>query len=253
MFDGTVSDSRFADSHDAVPERVRALADGAAVEPVWISSGGSTFRIHGDPERFVKWRPCGSEEDLAGEAERLRWAHRFALVPELLEHGSDDSGSWLVTAALPGASAISPQWKADPQLAVRIAGSALRRLHDELPASECPFDWSVETRRRSVHPTKVGDPKLAETAPDIDKLVVCHGDACVPNTLITADGRFAGHVDLGDLGVADRWADLAVGTWSTEWNYGPGWEELYLESYGIAADRGRIRFYRDLWDLIHPV
>jgi kanamycin kinase len=24
-------------------------------------------------------------------------------------------------------------------------------------------------------------------------------------------------VDLGELGIADRWADLAVATWSTEW------------------------------------
>lgn len=111
----------------------------------------------------------------------------------------------------------------------------------------------MQNRRRSVHRTKAGDRKLTETPPEIDKLVVCHGDPCVPNTLITSDGRFTGHVDLGDLGVADRWADLAVATWSTEWNYGPGWEELYLGSYGIAADHDRIRFYRDLWDLVHPV
>ena len=84
-------------------------------------------------------------------------------------------------------------------------------------------------------------------------LVVCHGDACLPNTLIAPDGAFVGHVDLGDLGVADRWADLAVATWSTEWNYGPGWDNLYLESYGIEADPDRIQFYRDLWDLVHPV
>lgn len=32
------------------------------------------------------------------------------------------------------------------------------------------------------------------------------------------------------LGVADRWADLAVATWSTTWNYGPGWEEPVLDA-----------------------
>ena len=41
---------------------------------------------------------------------------------------------------------------------------------------------------------------------------------------LAADGRCSGQVDLGELGVADRWADLAVATWSTTWNYGPGWE-----------------------------
>jgi len=60
--------------------------------------------------------------------------------------------------------------------------------------------------------------------PPVDRLVVCHGDACCPNTLLGPDGRWVAHVDLGQLGTADRWADLAVATWSTAWNYGPGWE-----------------------------
>jgi kanamycin kinase len=49
--------------------------------------------------------------------------------------------------------------------------------------------------------------------------------------------------------VADRWADLAVGTWSTTWNYGPGWDQHVLDTYGVAADPDRIAYYRLLWDL----
>jgi len=41
---------------------------------------------------------------------------------------------------------------------------------------------------------------------------------------------------LGALGVADRWADLAVATWSLEWNYGPGWQSVLLEAYGVESD-----------------
>ena len=80
-------------------------------------------------------------------------------------------------------------------------------------------------------------------------LVVCHGDACAPNTLIGADGRWSAHVDFDCLGVADRWADLAVATWSTEWNYGPGWEGELLAAYGIGPDSERTAYYRLLWDL----
>lgn len=89
---------------------------------------------------------------------------------------------------------------------------------------------------------------LAEPPP-IDRVVVCHGDTCAPNTLLDDAGRFAGHVDLGALGVADRWADLAIATWSTRWNYGPGWERALLDAYGIAPDDDRTRYYRLLWDL----
>lgn len=51
------------------------------------------------------------------------------------------------------------------------------------------------------------------------------------------------------MGVADRWADLAVATWSTEWNYRPGWDPLLLEAYGTRPDPDRTRYYRLLWDL----
>lgn len=85
--------------------------------------------------------------------------------------------------------------------------------------------------------------------PPVDRLVVCHGDACAPNTLLAGDGSWCGVVDLAALGAADRWADLAVATWSTRWNYGPGWEGLLLDAYGIAPDAERTAYYRLLWDV----
>ena len=78
---------------------------------------------------------------------------------------------------------------------------------------------------------------------------MCHGDACAPNTLVDAEGRFVASVDLGSLGLADRWADLAVGSMSLEWNFGPGFEAEFFEAYGIAPDPLRIEYYRELWKI----
>ncbi len=89
-------------------------------------------------------------------------------------------------------------------------------------------------------------PALADTPP-VDRLVVCHGDACAPNTLIDDDGRCSGHVDLDALGVADRWADLAVATLSLSWNYDGQWEDALLAAYGIDRDATRMAYYRRLW------
>ncbi|MFT3834756.1 MAG: phosphotransferase [Micropruina sp.] len=83
--------------------------------------------------------------------------------------------------------------------------------------------------------------------PPIDA-VVCHGDACNPNFLIDDDGHFSGYVDLGGLGVADRWADLAPALLSLNWNYGKGWEPTFLDAYGIAPDETKWAFYTDLWN-----
>lgn len=72
--------------------------------------------------------------------------------------------------------------------------------------------------------------------PPIDRVDVCHGDACAPNTRVADDGRWSGHVDLGALGVVDRWADLAIATWSTGWNHGPGWDPERIDYDRLLCD-----------------
>lgn len=190
-------------------------------------------------------------------------------MPELLDVGTAEDGStWLVTAAIDGRSAVDRPWLAEPRVAVRAIGEGLRSLHEALPVDSCPVAWSAEDRVRRcleraamdtldvsrLHPDHQGllsEHALAAVAdvPPVDRLVVCHGDACAPNTLLDDRARWSGHVDLGALGTADRWADLAVATWSSVRNYGPGWEAELLDAYGIEADEERSRYYRLLWDL----
>ncbi len=54
-------------------------------------------------------------------------------------------------------------------------------------------------------------------------------------------------MDLGDLGVADRWADLAVAVLSLSWNYSGLWENELLDAYGVEKDPARIGYYQRLW------
>ena len=88
-----------------------------------------------------------------------------------------------------------------------------------------------------------------EEDPSAEELVICHGDYCFPNMIIR-DQQVVGFVDLGELGVADRWWDLAVATWSTTWNVGPAWEDAFLAAYEIEPDHARIAYYRLLYDLV---
>lgn len=229
-----------------VPAAVARLAGGSTINPIWLNGlGGLTYRLGlPDGEAYVKWTPPDSV-DLRQEAERLAWAGRFTSVPEVLTHGVDDDGSWLLTRGLPASSAVDPRWLADPETAAHAVGKGLRALHEALPLADCPWSWSVQERLHRAGRTHAAD--LGEI-PELD-LVVCHGDACVPNTLLHDDGTWAAHVDLGSLGVADRWADLAIAAWSTEWNYGPGWEGVVYDAYGIEPAPEKIAFYRRLWDL----
>ena len=197
-----------------------------------------------------------------GRQVRVVWENQLGGLTCEVNAGSD---RWfvLVTAAIPGQNAASSRWKAKPQIAVRAIGEGLRSMHESLPVNRCPFSWSADDRlaelRRRVSEGRIdptwwpaaGPPLrtgrvldlLAETPP-VDQLVVCHGDSCAPNTLLTDDGRWSAHVDLGALGTADRWADLAVATWNVTLNYGAGWENLLLDGYGVALDAERSRYYR---------
>jgi aminoglycoside phosphotransferase len=253
-----------------VPQPVTDLAAGRPVHEAWENAvGGRTFEVGGAAGRyFIKWTPASSGIDLAREAARLEWARSYITVPRVLGRGAGEAESWLVTSALPGENAVTERWRADPAAAVAAIGEGLRAMHEAMPVSACPFSWMAEdqladARRRAElgpfdpecwHPvhrslsTEQALDRLADI-PAVDRLVVCHGDACAPNTLITEDGNCSGHVDFGQLGVADRWADLAVATWSAEWNYGPGWEDHLLDAYGVAPDPDRIRYYRLLWDV----
>jgi kanamycin kinase len=224
---------------------VHEIANGRDVAAVWINElGGVTFRIGATGElsaEFVKSAPPQYVSQLKDEAVRLKWARPHIAVPEVLDAGD----GWLHTAGLPGRSAVDPRWLDRPRAAARAIGSGLRGLHDALPVDDCPFEWSVASRLAELPARRRAG---LEAAPPVDRLVVCHGDACAPNTLIDDGGTCSGHVDLGNLGVADRWADLAVATLSLGWNYGPGrWDRELLDAYGVDDDPARIAYYRALW------
>ncbi|QVQ52839.1 aminoglycoside 3'-phosphotransferase [Spiractinospora alimapuensis] len=238
-----------------VPAPVLREAAGRAVRAVWLNEvDGLTFQVGaGAGREFIKWLPGHDGSEFAAEARRLEWARAYTPVPRALGYGVERHGAWLRTAGLAGESAVSPRWVADPRSAVTAIGRGLRALHDALPVRDCPFSWSVASRLAAAPTAGRVTPAQAramlDRAPPVDTLVVCHGDPCAPNTLIDDAGQWSGHVDLGALGVADRWADLAVATWSTQWNYGPGWEDTLLDAYGIAPDPDRIAYYRQVWDV----
>jgi kanamycin kinase len=202
----------------------------------------------------------------------MRWARAYLPVPEVLGAGTEGGVDWLLTAGLPGRSGVSPELLAEPLTTIPAVARGLRRFHEAAPADACPFDFRLDAALAHVH-------RRAEAGlirPEVDfegefkglslkealdmlergrlaseDLVVCHGDYCFPNALIE-DGEVTGYVDLGEMGVADRWFDIAVAAWSTNWNWhaGPAHEALFLKAYGIEPNPEPMAYYRLLWCLV---
>lgn len=254
-----------------VPAVVAALAGTRQMTAVWKNElGGITWAAD---DIHIKWNPRTTGIDLTAEIQRLAWlAAQLPEVPcpAIIEHGSNDDAQWLVTASIPARTAIAA---ADDEIpaAVEAIATGLRRLHDLAPTAGCPFEWSTDGRRQralarlergevdplTLHPQhhhlspadmtgQLGE--LSDPSPPGDP-VVCHGDACAPNTLIDANGDFAALVDLGALGVGQRWADIAVAAWSLDWNFGPGHTDRFLAAYGVDPDDDLLAWHQLLWDL----
>ncbi|WP_158882850.1 APH(3') family aminoglycoside O-phosphotransferase [Amycolatopsis anabasis] len=238
-------------------------------------SGAGVWRLDGNPGCYVKIaghsaHPDGGFHPLA-EVERLAWLREQGFpAPEVREAGERDGSSWLVTTAVPGRSAAA-EWPAEHRGEVVDALADLARELHSVPVEECPFDRRLEVtvpharqaaeaglvdledldEERAGWPAARLVEELDRTRPDREELVVCHGDLCLPNVLLDPDTRkVTGVIDVGRLGVADRYADLALATRSLASDdlnprYGPELADRFLARYGERdVDVERIAFYR---------
>ena len=227
-----------------------------------------------DGRAYAKTGTGPVREELLGERDRLLWLATTDLpAPEVLDWEDDEETATLVTAALPGVP-ISALPATAAAGGVKTLGAFLRRLH-AVDREGCPFErWlavTVPLARVNVDHGLVDeddfDPEREDDSAaalledllarrpraeelEVGDLVVCHGDACLPNVLVDpATLEVTGIVDVGRLGVADRHLDLALAARSvsdTSLNpaYGPAAAEAMLAAYGLPADPWRLDFYR---------
>lgn len=253
-----------------IPAQIGRYVAGWRDELAWESPLARTWLLTGPAgeRRYLKSAPADAEVPLRAEAVRLRWAGCHGLpVPAVVAAGAAGQAEWLLTEALPGRSAVDRELRAEPGALVPVLAEGLRRFHETSP-DQCPFRSEAEmtlaeagrrvraglintadlhSEHAHLSPAAALD-ELERLRPEREDLVVCHGDYCLPNVLISG-GAATGFVDLGRLGVADRWLDIAIGSWSVTWNLGPGWEDLFFASYGVGRDDRRIAFYRLAYDL----
>ncbi|HSK97909.1 MAG TPA: aminoglycoside 3'-phosphotransferase [Euzebyales bacterium] len=261
---------RPAPTEAQLPARARRYLARGDAELIYNPYDTATWRVRvaGAPWLYLKAGPVGHHPSLQDERDRLLWlAARGAAVPEVVDMGAGGDVEWMVTVALPGLPATAPEHLERPRRTVPILAEALRAFH-EIDPTGCPFEWTVKHALAHVeqrvaaaaidvagfhdeHRHLSPEDALARvraTAPPDDDLVVTHGDWCFPNIMI-AGVRAVGVLDVGEAGLAHRWRDLAVGTWATTWNVGPGYEDLFLDAYGTDWDLDRAAFYRLLSDL----
>lgn len=252
----------------ALPEELGERLGGAAWELVWIKQGTEVWRVTTDTVAYLKIGHAGGRDGLDAERERLAWLGGRQSTPSVLAHHVRDATVWMLTAEVPGTPAHDPRFRmGSVQPSLEALGRGLRRFHDELPVDSCPFDAQLdvllaaaEQRVASggVDPATLGSSYRRHTPEDLlahllamrpaepdEDLVVAHGDPCLPNLLLAPAGdRVTGVVDVGRLGISDRYRDVAIIVRSLSLKTGPEVAYLLLDAYGIPQpDLLRLEFY----------
>jgi len=237
-------------------------------------SGSTVVRLHGRPgapDLYVKHARGALADDLLAEADRLRWLAGRLPVPAVVQlcHAADEA--WLLTEALPGETAcelLEAETSADAQAVVVEALARFLKIIHSIPVQDCPFDSGHIGRlahaRRRIDAGLVDEDDFDEeregwTAEQVwqalqsaepfkPDLVVTHGDFSLDNVLI-AEGGVVGCIDVGRLGVADRYQDLAI-AWNCLEEFGQALQVRFLAAYGISeVDRGKLDFHLMLDEL----
>ena len=227
--------------------------------------GESATEVFRRGEVYAKRCSVDGVAELRGERDRVEWLSGTGIPgAKVVDWIESLEGAVLLTTAVPGVGgdALSPSRRTADNLAAMV-----KELH-EIPLADCPFERRLDdvisqaadvVRRGAVEPEFLTDEwrlvpperlladlyaELAEVRSKADP-VVCHGDACLPNFLFDPDTlECTGMIDVGRLGIADRYADLALlkAQLEDEWSVDT---TDFLKTYGLAEPDGqRLTFYR---------
>ena len=241
---------------------------------VVVTDGQSGARVlrtdDGAPALYLKIGEGAAAGLVADETARAAWLTGRAPVARVVAAGAADGVAWLLSEALPGLT-LGDWIKRDRSRAAEGAAAMarfLRELH-ALPADDCPFDSSVAAwlpvARRLVAEGQVDTDdfdddhadwsaeqvlaKVEALAQHAQGRVVVHGDLSLGNLVIGDDGRVAGFLDVGLLGVGDPYRDIVIG-WRDLGAFDETAQRAFLAELGIdALDPERRELHRALDEL----
>jgi aminoglycoside phosphotransferase len=244
-----------------LPEALRDDVAGYEFAATSLGEAAETYRLtaRGRPTRYLK-----IAKQLEREHARLQWATGRLPAPRVLGFARHAGRAYLLLDELPGTPI---ELATEHAVAERVAhlANTMRSLHGS-PVTGCPFSMRIRDRlldaetnvragevdESDFDPDRTGRSaasildELRAWPPFQEDLVLTHGDFTPANILIQPTGL----LDLGRLGVADRYQDIALALRYIEGEFGPAWRAPFARTYGIAdIDESKLAFFRLLDEL----
>lgn len=270
-----------------LPEKVKAFIGSSSFREENIGCSNSKIILF-ENDMVLKVTRCNPEND--NEAEMMQWLQGKLPVPKVYYYGKDKRGevNYLLMSTVKGCMACDKEFMEQPKRAVSLLAKSLRMLWS-VDISGCPSNRRLnrvleiasekvethqineeqfypegfepehfKTPREVLDYLKIHEPGKSKRVKWKEDLVLSHGDFCLPNFFFREDfSDVSGFIDIGRMGVADRYQDIALCLRSFRYNlslYGQEdqYEDCKKELFSALAmkpEEEKIYYYRLLDEL----
>ncbi len=253
-----------------LPDRIRSAVRGKTYEKDETGMSGSQIFLFED--MVLKIQEASRETE--NEAAVCNWLAGRLPVPEILEYIVSGDKAYCLMTRIKGKMLCDDEYMTDPERLTELAVQALKMLW-AVEIRDCPCDNSLDVKLQMarfnvehnlvdmdhVEPDTFGENGfrspmellcwLEEHRPE-ETFSFSHGDFCLPNIFAEGD-KVTGFIDLGKMGIADPWDDIAICDRSLRDNFEGIFQgsrayegyssEMLFQRLGIKEDREKREYY----------
>ncbi len=260
-----------------IPQRIKEIIGDQEYSQDEVGMSESTVLMF--PEYVLKIQKRTPETE--NERNMVAWLGDRLPLPQIPIYYVEDETAYTLMSRVPGKMLCEEAFMRSPESLIRAVAEGLRLLWS-VDVSDCPYrvsrlDERLKAARENVEsgmvdlenvepetfgPNGFSNPEelltwLEQNRPQED-IVLTHGDFCLPNIFADRD-HISGFIDLGKMGPADRWQDLAIVLRSLDHNAAGVFNDgnpyfrfeprMLLTQLGMEMDEEKNRYYRLLDEL----
>ncbi len=252
-----------------LPEKISSLIEKKDFTVDEIGMSDSSVLIFDD--MVLKIQPVSKSYE--NEHLMMNWLKNKISVPECICNVTENGKNYLLMSKIGGKMSCEDEYMSDPNLLISVLAEAMKKLW-KVDISDCPVKNDLSTvLKEAEYRVESGFVDVSDAEPDTfgkggfkdpeellrwlydnkpkENLVLSHGDFCLPNVFINGD-KFSGFVDIGRMGVADKYQDIALCYRSLKHNfdgiysgisYGGYDDKMFFNALEIEPDFDKIRYY----------
>lgn len=252
-----------------IPPRINSMLENERFQPDNTGLSGSSVYLFDN--QVLKIQEDNAEAE--NEYIIMEWLKDKLPAPKVLAREKTEGKSYLLMTRIKGKMSCDDEYMSNPAYLSYLLAKALKQLW-QTDITNCPCTWNID-RKLEIAKYRI-DNNMVDTdnaqedtygengfaSPHelyqwllankpLEDLVLSHGDFTLPNVLFEG-ASLKGYIDLGKMGAADKWCDIALCYRSLLNNYkgkygGKKYDkynpEIFFQNLGLEPDWDKIRYY----------